>query len=73
MEDWSFMKGNCLRKHEHNSSTSILLINSCHEQGATGREVALIEVLWPSPPGTFHILIGKFSYFIIRVYHRAIK
>ena len=21
---------------------------------------------WPSPPGTFHILIGKFSYFIIR-------
>ena len=20
---------------------------------------------WPSPPGTFHILIGKFSYFII--------
>ena len=22
--------------------------------------------LWPSPPGTFHILIGKFSYFVIR-------
>ena len=21
---------------------------------------------WPSPPGTFHILIGKFSYFVIR-------
>ena len=21
---------------------------------------------WPSPPGTFHVLIGKFSYFIIR-------
>jgi hypothetical protein len=22
--------------------------------------------IWPSPPGTFHILIGKFSYFVIR-------
>ena len=21
---------------------------------------------WPSPPGTFHFLIGKFSYFVIR-------
>ena len=21
--------------------------------------------MWPSPPGTFHILIGKFSYFVI--------
>ena len=25
-----------------------------------------LEVWCPSPPGTFHILIGKFSYFIIR-------
>ena len=31
-----------------------------------------VHGLWPSPPGTFHILIGKFSYFIIR-YYRAIK
>ena len=23
-------------------------------------------VLGPSPPGTFHILVGKFSYFVIR-------
>ena len=58
MEDWSFMKRICPR----------------HEQGATGRGVALIiEVLWPSPPGTFHILIGKFFFFIVRVYHKAIK
>ena len=28
---------------------------------------------WPSPPGTFHILIGKFPYFIIRFYYRAMK
>ena len=25
-----------------------------------------LAVLRPSPPGTFHILIGKFSYFVIR-------
>ena len=24
------------------------------------------DLQWPSPPGTFHILIGKFSYFVIR-------
>ena len=29
--------------------------------------------IWLSPPGTFHILIGKCSYFIIRFYYRAIK
>ena len=27
----------------------------------------------PSPSGTFHILIGKFPYFIIKFYYRAIK
>ena len=27
----------------------------------------------PSPPGTFHILIVKFPYLIIRFYYRAIK
>ena len=27
----------------------------------------------PSLPGTFHILIGKFSYFVIRFYYKAIK
>ena len=29
--------------------------------------------LWLSLPGTFCILIGKFSYFIIRFYYRAMK
>ena len=29
--------------------------------------------LRPSPPGTFHISIGNFLYFIIRFYDRAIK
>ena len=29
-----------------------------------------IMVPWPSPPGTFHFFIGKFSYFVIRsLYH----
>ena len=28
---------------------------------------------WESPPGKFNILIGKFSYFIIKFYYRAIK
>ena len=26
----------------------------------------LYVIVWPSPPGTFHFLIGKFSYFIIK-------
>ena len=26
--------------------------------------------LWPSPPGTFHILIGKFSYFVIKNFNQ---
>ena len=25
-----------------------------------------LVLLWPSPPGTFHVLVGKFSYFVIR-------
>ena len=26
----------------------------------------LKDMYWPSPPGTIHILIGNFSYFVIR-------
>ena len=39
------------------------------------KSVDLIQTLhWPSPPGTFHILIGKFSYFVIRfLFNSSIK
>ena len=36
----------------------IVLVSSLSDHG--------INIFWPSPPGTFHILIGKFSYFVIR-------
>ena len=29
--------------------------------------------LWPSSSGTFHILLGKFFYIVIRFYCRAVK
>ena len=38
--------------------------------GSPGWDPALdtLAPIWPSPPGTFHILIGKFSYFVIRFF-----
>ena len=31
-----------------------------------GYLILYLKPRWPSPPGTFHIFIGKFSYFVIR-------
>ena len=39
-----------------NSTKILILLNS--------RKISCNK--WPSPPGTFYMLLGKFSYFVIR-------
>ena len=54
----------CILWHfsENSSSLKLFKQNCCTLQ----RQRSLTKGQWPSPPGTFHILTGKFSYFVIR-------
>ena len=44
----------------------VVIPNSWFLYHALPKSLFVLEYQWLSPSGTFHILIGKFSYFIIR-------
>ena len=43
-----------------------LLLSSQHFPACSLLYPVGLCIVWPSPPGTFNILIGKISYFVIR-------
>ena len=64
-KDMKVSRGMTKKLHQHQKHPFGFFLKGCH--------MIRVDTFWLSPPGTFHILVGKFLYFIIRFYNKTMK